>query len=56
MQRELYSTLDDYVDGAERGNDSDSLETIETIETIAREFGWTRIANRARDAWGRLHD
>ena len=53
VRRELYSTLDDYVDGAERGNDGDSLETI---ETIAREFGWNRIAERARAAWGRLHE
>jgi len=52
VRNELYSTFDDYVDGFERGRDSDSLEII---ETVAHEFGWNRIADRAQAAWGRIN-
>jgi len=52
VRNELYSTLDDFVDGYERGRNSEALEDI---ETIAREFGWNRIAERAQAAWGRIN-
>jgi len=50
---ELYATLDDLVDRAERDGNSEQLERI---EDTARNYGWNRIGDRARDVWGRLND
>lgn len=52
VRNELYAALDDLVDQAVAAENSDLLEDI---ETVANQNGWRRIAERARDAWGRLN-
>lgn len=52
----LYAALEDQIDFYERSSGRHASDFLEQIETIARQYGWNGLADRARDAWGRLND
>jgi hypothetical protein len=53
---ELYAALEDQIDFYERAGGRLGSDFLEQIETIARQYGWNGLADRAREAWGRLND
>ncbi len=56
VRNDLYAALEDQIDFYERAGGATGSDFLEQIETIARQYGWNGLADRAREAWGRLHD